>query len=48
MYHDIIVEQRRTERTETAPNAVLGELPVQVEFTLHHLRANLSRRDSWN
>ncbi|CAL9248344.1 unnamed protein product [Arabidopsis halleri] len=48
MYHDIIVEQRRTERTETAPSTVLGELPVQVEFTLHHLRANLSRRDSWN
>ncbi|KAG7563826.1 P-type ATPase A domain superfamily [Arabidopsis suecica] len=48
MYHDIIVEQRRTERTETVPSAVLGELPVQVEFTLHHLRANLSRRDSWN
>ncbi|EOA25787.1 hypothetical protein CARUB_v10019154mg [Capsella rubella] len=48
MYHDIIVEQRRTERAETAPRGVLGELPVQVEFTLHHLRANLSRRDSWN
>ncbi|KAG7559026.1 P-type ATPase subfamily IV [Arabidopsis thaliana x Arabidopsis arenosa] len=48
MYHDIIVEQRRTERTETAPSTVPGELPVQVEFTLHHLRANLSRRDSWN
>ncbi|CAH2045126.1 unnamed protein product [Thlaspi arvense] len=50
MYHDIIVEQRRTERPETATrtSAVSGELPVQVEFTLHHLRANLSRRDSWN
>lgn len=48
MYHDIIVEQRRTERTETAPSSVPGELPVQVEFTLHHLRENLSRRDSWN
>lgn len=48
MYHDIIVEQRRTERPETRTSAVSGELPVQVEFTLHHLRANLSRRDSWN
>ncbi|CAH8360907.1 unnamed protein product [Eruca vesicaria subsp. sativa] len=51
MYHDIIVEQRRTERFESGTrttSAVSGELPVQVEFTLHHLRANLSRRDSWN
>ncbi|XP_010502792.1 PREDICTED: probable phospholipid-transporting ATPase 8 [Camelina sativa] len=48
MYHDIIVEQKRTERTETAPSSVPDELPVQVEFTLHHLRANLLRRDSWN
>lgn len=58
MYHDIIVEQRRTERSDTCASTgtgtgtetsvVSGELPVQVEFTLHHLRANLSRRDSWN
>lgn len=49
MYHDIIVEQRRTERPETGRrSAVSGELPVQVESILHHLRANLSRRDSWN
>ncbi|KAG2261346.1 hypothetical protein Bca52824_068425 [Brassica carinata] len=52
MYHDIIVEQRRTERFENgttrATSAVSGELPMQVEFTLHHLKANLSRRDSWN
>ncbi|CAF2090058.1 probable phospholipid-transporting ATPase 8 [Brassica rapa] len=51
MYHDIIVEQRRTERFESGTrtaSAVSGELPVQVEFTLHHLKANLSRRDSWN
>lgn len=48
MYHDIIVERRRTERLETGTSAVAGELPVQVEFTLNHLRANLSRRDSWN
>ncbi|KAL1200978.1 putative phospholipid-transporting ATPase 8 [Cardamine amara subsp. amara] len=48
MYHDIIVEQRRTERPETGTSDVAGDLPVQVEFTLNHLRANLSRRDSWN